>query len=949
MSASAMVDLIPISIILALIAAIVWRYSPQPGHSSPGAIALIVLLALQLASAIFVSGILLYLRVRDRNTDRALGEMLPHLVEVVRGGVLDRIEPSELVPGDVVLLRAGDAVAVTLRVVASDGLQADASGVTGEQALLTLDLEPRPTNMLRPGTLIVAGTGKGIVLRFGGASPDDDNIDHMVDTSRSQAPEPTDADVRYSLQGRITTTWRAVAGLLVAIGIVACILRYLDTPSGERKAAVVLTGTMLLAAIAGLSFRVSFAETLASLAKGMVNTNVLVSQLSAIGLLARMTRIVVPLEHLNNSEVVFSSFAVNPHFRTALQRSPEAGRGRPLSQRVSELELEAGKMREVEHARRRRPSSSDSSYSDSSSSTSVSNGRSASATADRASSGSGLPWSLVSQIDASVVHYPPEVDALFRLLIALAPAPNTEPGPGLERSLAAVARGVDHHSSFSVPTALASLKPVALQARSQPDGLVVRAFRDLTFSSWESSGGVFAASSSHVHCVAFGEVEAVVALVAKTNPMFDTAVYSRSVAAAAAHGREAFAVAYAAVAVSNPGALPTYDDVAGASGSKVKVAKAGVPLEDLSVAAALAEGEFAMVGLVALEGSSIHPQSAASIAALGAAGVQVAVLAPSTTPRELERVARELGLEPDNVMPAAAVAATEFPPMFAPLVAGGDRRTSRQLVAGLRAGGMCVGALVRSADDVAALSQANVVIATGISGSEVAKAEAQLIVLDDSLSSVADAVTRAKLLHVYVSLVAAVWMTLLPILAVPFIVYGATGWQTLLPTPALLAALLSSSIIAAFGGWLGMTSLSRVSGVSDAALLPRLSYAIMPAKHLVTCLAGGLVLGGLSTTQFLFSVSRRSHLDHLRVSASHDAMYASAIQATQVIMSAAGLVSGVAYCMRRFFGAELTSRLLTTMAIAPALLVIAIFAFESSMVVAGSYPCRPRWYGVYCR
>lgn len=114
--------------------------------------------------------------VRAEAALEALRSLVPTRSVVVRGG--NRMEvPSEyLVPGDLVLLEAGDKVPADIRLVRTSGLRVDESALTGESEPVSKDEVVLPLttpvadrrNMLYGGTLVTTGTGAGIVVAIAG-------------------------------------------------------------------------------------------------------------------------------------------------------------------------------------------------------------------------------------------------------------------------------------------------------------------------------------------------------------------------------------------------------------------------------------------------------------------------------------------------------------------------------------------------------------------------------------------------------------------------------------------------------------------------------------------------------------------------------------------------------------------------------------------------------------
>ncbi len=115
---------------------------------------------------------------RAEKTLAALKNMLAPLARVRRGGRVEEIEASTLVPGDVVLLEAGDRVPADGRLLAAHNVEIDESALTGEShtvgknaafvALLSAPLGDR-LNMAYMNTgvtrgraeMLVTGTGMG--------------------------------------------------------------------------------------------------------------------------------------------------------------------------------------------------------------------------------------------------------------------------------------------------------------------------------------------------------------------------------------------------------------------------------------------------------------------------------------------------------------------------------------------------------------------------------------------------------------------------------------------------------------------------------------------------------------------------------------------------------------------------------------------------------------------
>lgn len=102
----------------------------------------------------------------------ALAAVVTTEATVVRRGEKHRLNSADLVPGDVVLLTAGDKVPADLRLFQLRDLQVDESALTGESLPVAKTLDPVPpetplaerTNMVYAGSLVTAGQGRGMVV-----------------------------------------------------------------------------------------------------------------------------------------------------------------------------------------------------------------------------------------------------------------------------------------------------------------------------------------------------------------------------------------------------------------------------------------------------------------------------------------------------------------------------------------------------------------------------------------------------------------------------------------------------------------------------------------------------------------------------------------------------------------------------------------------------------------
>ena len=112
---------------------------------------------------------------RAENALAALARSVTSEVTVLRGGCKQRLSSTQLVPGDVVLLAAGDKVPADLRLFRAKDLQAIEAALTGESTAVAKHGEALPegtllaerANMAYAGTVMISGQGAGVVVAIG--------------------------------------------------------------------------------------------------------------------------------------------------------------------------------------------------------------------------------------------------------------------------------------------------------------------------------------------------------------------------------------------------------------------------------------------------------------------------------------------------------------------------------------------------------------------------------------------------------------------------------------------------------------------------------------------------------------------------------------------------------------------------------------------------------------
>src|SRR5512136_1981131 len=131
--------------------------------------------ALILVIVIFCAVLGFIQEYRAERALEALKKMISPTITVLRGGREEEVSSKELVPGDVLLLEAGDKIPADARLVENHSLRCDEAPLTGESAPVGKDIKVLPENvrvndkknMVFTGTTVTYGRGKAVVTSTG--------------------------------------------------------------------------------------------------------------------------------------------------------------------------------------------------------------------------------------------------------------------------------------------------------------------------------------------------------------------------------------------------------------------------------------------------------------------------------------------------------------------------------------------------------------------------------------------------------------------------------------------------------------------------------------------------------------------------------------------------------------------------------------------------------------
>ncbi len=219
----------------------------------------------------------------ERTAD-ALKAMVPERSRVVRDRLRMEVAAAQLVPGDVLILEAGDSVPADGRIVEGHQLSVDNSALTGESRPMArhsgrADPKHNPVdcpNLVFMGTSVVTGTGT-IVVRSTGLDTEFGRI-YLLTSSVPESPTP--------LQRQVASMAKRVAAVAIGVGTLVFVVR-IGARSPAVDAFIFALGVMVALVPEGLPATLS-----ASLAFGvrrMARRNALVKRLLAVEALGSVT------------------------------------------------------------------------------------------------------------------------------------------------------------------------------------------------------------------------------------------------------------------------------------------------------------------------------------------------------------------------------------------------------------------------------------------------------------------------------------------------------------------------------------------------------------------------------------------------------------------------------------------------------------------------------------
>jgi len=206
----------------------------------------------------------------------SLEELAAPTARVVRDGSVRDVPARDVVPGDVLLLAAGDRVAADGRLVEVARLTVEEAALTGESVPVTKDVDPVPddagigdrTDMVHAGTVVAAGRGRAIVTATGEAT----EMGVIAAMLSAESP-PSPLEEELARIGRRIAVLAGVAAVLVfAVGMA----------QGGELDSIFLTAVALAVAAIPEGLPAVTTLTLAGGVRAMAAHNAIVRRLPAV-------------------------------------------------------------------------------------------------------------------------------------------------------------------------------------------------------------------------------------------------------------------------------------------------------------------------------------------------------------------------------------------------------------------------------------------------------------------------------------------------------------------------------------------------------------------------------------------------------------------------------------------------------------------------------------------
>lgn len=180
--------------------------------------------------------------IQENKAEKALAgirQLLSLQAMVIRNGSREEIASTEVVPGDIVLLKAGDKIPADIRLIQADHLKVEESPLTGESTSVEKQTAPLSedtvladrVNMVYSGTAVSSGSGTGVVVATG-----EETEIGQINRSMSEVE-----DMKTPLLKQIETFGKVISVVILVLAVLlfAFGLLFHDYQWGELLLAVI--------------------------------------------------------------------------------------------------------------------------------------------------------------------------------------------------------------------------------------------------------------------------------------------------------------------------------------------------------------------------------------------------------------------------------------------------------------------------------------------------------------------------------------------------------------------------------------------------------------------------------------------------------------------------------------------------------------------------------------
>ena len=226
-----------------------------------------------------------YQENKASNALKALKEMASPHAKILRDGQIVEVASSDVVPGDVAILEAGDYIPADLRLIETVNLKVDEAALTGESVPVEKDasavLESDAglgdrINSAYMGTVITYGRGKGIITDIGMQTQMGNIADMLNETPDESTPLQKKLDNLGKLLGMVCL---AICGIIFLLGLLR----------GMELFDIFMTSVSLAVAAIPEGLTVVVTVVLAMGMQKMVKCNAIIKRLSAVETLGSTT------------------------------------------------------------------------------------------------------------------------------------------------------------------------------------------------------------------------------------------------------------------------------------------------------------------------------------------------------------------------------------------------------------------------------------------------------------------------------------------------------------------------------------------------------------------------------------------------------------------------------------------------------------------------------------